>query len=1461
MKKVLIVLSVLILLAGGGVYFLLPTNINWEKYVQEMSESFRNQTGLTLNITGAPSFSMKPSPVLKLGQIRLGNITGGTYPEMVTAEQVELLFDTGSLFRRKIKIKKITLSSPRFYFETAPDGKWNWQIAFFDRAVADTTGGFDSLLMNDGRAEIRTGKQTAVRQLGHINAEIFAESMRGPFIFEGNFGTGKTSFNFSLKTEKYQIGKTPEISLRLINVLAEATFSFSGKYGLTEADRGMLTGSADFDIRKPEQFFALAYPEEKLPSELFQPSIGNFKLSSVPQTGITELSDFLFKYGTSSATGKLKIHTSVRQNQDTPPPEPEIALAPETEPVPTQEGENAVPLNEEVSVPEEKPAFASSVRNVDGSFVFSKFDADPFFNNISAITAFMAKEKYFTQTKDVYTLQVMFDQVNYKKDIIHQLGGKIEKSENGFLFKKVSATLPGGAYVSGESSLTLGSTPVWVGKVSADVSNTVPVLEWLGITVAEDVPQTLLRQMKAETDFRLYADTVILEKVKGKLDKIDFSGQFSMHGEKRKDISFSADVSDLNFSQYFPKSSKEAVQTREEFARLPAKEKVEKLFKSLSFFNDFDLNAQLATKAFSWADINAKNIKADISVVQGRLKITEMSADNLFASTVSISGELEGFDTTPQFNDVHLNIKSNQVSSLVQALGVSLPRELVAQDKMQLISQITGDLQILNFDTSVDFGSTHFAGKGNLREAGTKMDWSAAVEIRHENFRNFVRLFTDAYRPVLSNPGAMDLSGQILKNGDDFQILDMILRVGENMLNGSVKMKGRGNSQSTQTNESALPVVEADLVSSKFIPLGLLPKMNILENASIDTQGKSSDDVLEKNGFLAAFADTLSFSQKPFDFSFLGAYEANITLRTNELIFNSLLLKDFDSVIKLSPNKIVLDIRRALWKQTNFGGMFNFDVTGSDLGMKAALRFSNVNIPANLFDAVTLDVGGIENLVLNLNLNGSGKTTDAVVSSLNGTGTLNFEKAKLDHFNLNDFQQNMSKAEEPQKEEVLKTIFSGQMEMNRFSADIGFDKGTVSIRPVSFFYNGIENKTPFIVYNYLGKMLKAGISFPSGVPAVPEFTVSIAKTGKKQALLTQNAAKILETVLSEKKQEKEKIEKENELKRQKEQEEREKFQRQQMMRLVEVEKNIMLALSSLMEKDRTVRPMIDKVYQVERYLSDLKNVMDEVQKENFEIRTRKEEAEKGKDLTAEEVDAFEEAFKKGYSDKEEEINTGFKAVMLADSKSTILVVAKEAGEVLRDATRDQKIHLELPEIAQDVEEMKEMVKRIKELHTESEKEGLKQEDVTILVGQADAELENIKATYQKIQGRINKEKERLDAIQKEKREAEERRKKEEELRIQEEERRKREDEEAKKREEEEAVKEKERREAEERERQRKIIRKDGIKPTSSAIKKESSDAVLKLRKKEETVEAKQPEEKNNEEPKVKKDSSVIIRRR
>ena len=1433
MKKLIIILGVFVVLVGTGVYFILPTNINWNEYIQDTAAAVRARTGLALTVQGQPVFSMKPSPVLKLGQIRLGNIQDASYPQMMTAASAEILFDTGSLFRRQIKIKKITLFSPQFYFETMPNGKWNWQTAFFDRAAADARIGFDSLLLTDGAAEVKTDKYTPAQKWDRVNAELFADSIQGPFFFEGNFGALASSFGFSLKVEKFLPAQSPDFSLRLINAPAEASFVFSGKYGLSETDRGILTGGLTFDIRKPDQFFALLYPQEKLPAALFQPVVGNLKLLKNAQTRTSEMTDILFKYGTSSATGKLSVRSLSPEEASTLQAQEEEEALQDDDIILRDPSNPSEPVTlDNTPVRQTKLAQHLLPKVIDGSFIFSRLDADPFFDNLTPIAVFLSKTGYFSRSKDTYTLDMIFDVVNYKKDVIHQLKSKISSIPEGLAFKNISVTLPSNAYVTGEADLTLQKSILLSGKLSAQADNIRAVLNWLGLPPAEEIPQNLLRQFKAETGFKLAQNGVVLSQLKGRLDQTDFSGNMALRLGNRKAVSLSGDFSEMNFAQYFPEKNKFYTQKREEFSKLSASQKIQSLFDTLAFLNETDISVKLKTAAFSWADINAENMNADFAVVRGQMKINEISGEKILASAIKLRGEAEGFGGNPKFNDFGININAQQLSSLTQALGISLARNISVQDKMQLSAKLTGTLQAMQFDAVADFGTLRFSSRGDMRQSAPSMfDWNMTADIHHENFRNFIRLFSDNYRPVLANPGTLDMQGKILKNKDLFHLTDMTARVGDNEFKGNIKVV-------RQTDSS---VITADLESSDLAPLGMLPRVNFAETVAVDTQKTVPENIWTKDGMLSRFAADLSFSQKPFDFSFLGKYEASIALKTNRLFFNSFVLSDVDSIVKLSADKIVIDLRRSLWNRANFGGIFNLmPAADGQLALQASMRLSNLNIPAKLFDSDTLNIGAVESFIVNANLKANGKSTNELFSSMSGTGTLMFDKADLDHFNMEQLSKDLQSIPEISKETIQTQAMQGKTEVRRFSADINLKDGSFVLSPTAFVYNGEDNNSSSFSYNYLNQVLSASVSFPSGMQSVPGIALSVNKKARQPAVLTQNIDAVADAVAAFKNKIKEQALQQQEEQRRQETAAREKEKEARRGKLNKLDEQLTMASAELAKKIAAVQPLAQKVYQIEKYLLSLNNAARTLGMLSADV----QKTMSGGDdvLTDSAVAELEKKAKENYFDKEAEINASYDTAMIVGIKGMIFDVLNQANEILRQEAKLQTTHSDLPEIAQNVSGIMKEIEPLKGIQAQSENDNIKLEELTVLRAQAEAVLDKIKSIHQKTTDAVAVKTAKIEAEENAKREAEEMKKKAEE--------------EAKKAAEAAAAAEKARQEAAERERQRTIFRTDGQSssaPASSSAGR-TGNVLQTLTPADQSSTAAEPE-------KSEKDNPIIIRRR
>ena len=83
-------------------------------------------TGRTLAIGGAIHFTLLPAPGITADDVALGNIAGGSRPDMVRAASVAATFDPLALLGRRVVVRSLLLTRPDILVERAPDGRPNW---------------------------------------------------------------------------------------------------------------------------------------------------------------------------------------------------------------------------------------------------------------------------------------------------------------------------------------------------------------------------------------------------------------------------------------------------------------------------------------------------------------------------------------------------------------------------------------------------------------------------------------------------------------------------------------------------------------------------------------------------------------------------------------------------------------------------------------------------------------------------------------------------------------------------------------------------------------------------------------------------------------------------------------------------------------------------------------------------------------------------------------------------------------------------------------------------------------------------------------------------------------------------------------------------------------------------------------------------------------------------------------
>lgn len=1408
MKKTLIILSVILVLLGGVGYFALPTTINWENYAKEVSAAVKKTTGRSLVIQGTPVFTMRPVPVLKLGKLTMTNAAGASMPNMMTAEGAEVLFDAGALFRRRTRIKKITLYSPKFFVEDLQDGTPNWQPSFLLRAPSGKGVGFESLLVRNGSAFVRPDKYSEPQSWNNINAEIFADTMQGPFFLEGNLSALSTTFGFSMKIEKIEPGKSPEFNLRLTNAPAEASFTFAGGYGAKDGDKDALEGNVTFEVRKTSEAAKLLFPESKpLPADLFQPLVGNLIVKSKSAERLTELSEVLFKYGTSSATGKIefrRLSPEEKAARETAAPAGE-----------EQEGEDEIFLidpdrpNQKFSLkdlPEKLNIHENSLpKIVKGNFLFSQFAADPWVKNAGALIDFLAESESVSGTDDEYDVDVAFDTAELNGDLIRQMKMSFSEDSKGIRISGIEALLPGNARISGGVVLqTASKQPVFTGEGRLEADNAGALLRWGGVKIPEEIPQNMLRSFSMSSKFKTSKNGIVLENTDASADQIKLKGGLNLRLGGRKALSVAADVNELDFDVYFPKTREEAVKKQEEFfsPALSLTQKIRRIFDGLAFLNDTDMALKLKTGAFSWGNLKADGIWADVSAVRGYMLVKDFAVKNFAAASFDMAGGLSGFGGVPSFKNFAFNLNTKRLNDFMKATGFSLPQEITRSDVLDIGAETDGTLDAFEFGADVKMGEFSVVGTGSFQNMPDDADYTAQLSMKHENLRNFVRLFTDKYRPALANPGAFTGTMHIVKNDRVWQLSDMTLGIGENELTGSAKYDASGK----------MPKLTATLMSKELEPFSFLPRLNFLDPAAVNVSGavnRSSEKKEERETPLfEPLIRKREYQKVPLDFSFLGGYEADVQLKADKLVFDRLVLNGADLGLKLAPGLMKLDMRHAVWNDADVVSIADFKIEdGKDPAVVWRLRLANLPARKKAFGFAAPDLSFV-GMTADVNLSAQGKSANDMMEALLGGGRVSFSKPVLEGIDLAGMENALAGRGKAAQDALVKAASSGSTRLEELYAPYRIADGTVTFAPITMEYEQKRSQKSELVYNYQKRTLNFTVSADLTSPAMlnavrertPLFTVRGAgEAGKVSA--SSNVSDIVNMMISVETEAEEEKKAEEERRIKEEEMHKAAVQRQLTDEYMRLEADLSVRVDDIKRKIEELKQFDGKVYTIQKYIVPLEKHLKTFSETLEQIRTERDGEKTYEALDKQRIKLSRELFP-----KIPEIEKTFLTAQLESGKGLIDARRVQAQQWMDQTAKMKASYSDVREVVVSADAIISDMKKLTDLKKQAD--GIQSyHRLSLTVADVEAVFEKIKQAFETAEAAAKKKADEIKAAEEAKKKAEEEKRKAEEA--------------AKK-----AAEEAKRKEEEER--SRTIFRRDGIRSSADSVDDNKEKPVFKL---------------------------------
>jgi uncharacterized protein involved in outer membrane biogenesis len=212
---------------------LIPSFVDWRAYRTTVASHLSTITERTVVIDGDLSLSLLPRPRLRAERVRIGNIAGGSEPDMLKIRFVDAELELGPLFSGRIVVQRIAAEEPELLLEQLADGRRNWEFP----AVGDK---IDLILVSildvgRGRVRLRDADRGLEYRLERAAARITAETGSGPFRIAGEVTFADTPIRVDMSLGRLDQARAPSVNASFSTRAPAARLNFSGQLARGDA--------------------------------------------------------------------------------------------------------------------------------------------------------------------------------------------------------------------------------------------------------------------------------------------------------------------------------------------------------------------------------------------------------------------------------------------------------------------------------------------------------------------------------------------------------------------------------------------------------------------------------------------------------------------------------------------------------------------------------------------------------------------------------------------------------------------------------------------------------------------------------------------------------------------------------------------------------------------------------------------------------------------------------------------------------------------------------------------------------------------------------------------------------------------------------------------------------------------------------------------------------------------------
>ncbi len=757
LKKLFIGLIVVIALVIGGISAYIST-IDWNQHKEKIASRFENITGKKIVFAGDVSLSLFPSPYLSAKDIKIYNSATDTAHPLAVIQEMITDLSLMPLLQGKFVVDNMSLRNPNILIEFDENGKFNWESEIND---PDSTSfdnvdiAFNSVVLKDASVQIINPGLNIDMILQNLNADITAQSLRGPYRIDGNFVKNNNPAGFALTFGTLSESFATSLNLVLTHPSSESYARFDGSMLPSNNE---IKGNFIVEAKKPSSFINELSGQNILPADFNYPLAFSIEVSTNKQQ--IDLSSFILKYGDNTAgAGNVLIPLAPQDGTD----KPKIELAFEM---------TDLDLEPIVAVIKGQ---LKKYQNMPNKFA-PAFD----FDLIADVKA----------VRCLYNNQFAQD-FNLQADLIN----------NSLKIKNLSALLPGntdfrtsGSVFENEKNLSYDF------KVKTMSQDFLKLLNWLKIEVK---PYSDSAYRNALIDFGLSGNLrqIKVSPLAVNLDKINAEGVIGIINDSRTKLFVIAESESANLDNYLPPLTDEEKQ-------LPLDEKIKLMLNKFKFLNDYDVHFEGKFGWLVYNNLKFENIEVNADSENSVVKINNLSIGQAASSDLSLSGQLSGLGVSPTFNNIKYTFNSHDFAEFRKVFGVPVPQMPLFTQAKKIKSKgiFTGNMSDINIKTVTNLDRFNSVYAGKIFSYQGKPNFKGKIKFKTSDFTRFVQQTGFKYNPKNMPANIFTFLGDVQGSANNWKATGIDAFVGTDNFKGDI----------TVNSAAERSVITADITANKF---------------------------------------------------------------------------------------------------------------------------------------------------------------------------------------------------------------------------------------------------------------------------------------------------------------------------------------------------------------------------------------------------------------------------------------------------------------------------------------------------------------------------------------------------------------------------------------------------------------------------------------------------------------------